>query len=61
MIPDDCPDCYLYTVAEFCNEHPQGEYVLILPNHIVAVKDGDYYDSFDSGNETIDYYFEKVE
>lgn len=61
IIPDDCLDCYAYTVKDFCRDHPKGEFVLLLSNHIVAVKDGDFYDTWDSGNEVPIYYYEKVD
>lgn len=35
----------------FCQTHPVGKYVVKLPNHVVCVVDGDYYDSWDSGKE----------
>lgn len=57
MIPDTCPDCY--TVKDFCADHPKGMYVVVLNNHVIAVNDGDYFDSWDSGNETPLYYFSK--
>lgn len=57
MIPDTCPDCY--TVAEFCRDHPRGTYMLALSGHVVAVEDGDYFDSWDSGNEIPLYYWER--
>lgn len=44
-----CPFCY--TVKDFCEEHRRGEYLLAIGNHVVAVEDGNYYDSWDSGNE----------
>lgn len=53
----DCPDCY--TVKEFCKEHPYGVYVLKVPSHVLAVVDGEYYDSWDSGNEYVIYYWTK--
>lgn len=28
--------------------------------HVVAVRDGNYYDIFDSGNEVVTYYWERV-
>lgn len=56
-IPDNCPDCY--TVREFCYDHPYGEYVVGTGEHVVAVIDGNYYDSWDSGNEIPIYYFER--
>lgn len=59
MIPDECPDCY--TVEDFCRDHPSGTYILALHGHVIAVKDGYYYDSWDSGNETPLYYYEREE
>ena len=56
-LPDDCPDCY--TVREFCADHPHGKYMLALDGHVVAVEDGNYYDTWDSGNETAIYYWKK--
>lgn len=57
VIPDTCPDCY--TVRDFAEEHPKGMYVLALENHVVAVNDGDYFDSWDSGQEIPLYYWYK--
>ena len=55
IIPDSCPNCY--TVRDFCMEHPKGKYILFIPHsdregvgHVVAVKDGNYIDTWDSGN-----------
>lgn len=56
-LPDTCPACY--TVDKFANEHRRGTYVVATGTHVVAVEDGDYYDSWDSGNEVITYYFVK--
>lgn len=56
-IPSTCPDCY--TVREFCIDHPVGSYVLGTGEHVIAVVDGDYYDSWDSGREIPIYYFER--
>ena len=59
FIPDTCPDCY--TVIDFCCDHPYGRYLLridgLRDGHVVAVIDGDYYDSWDSGNEVVDYFY----
>jgi hypothetical protein len=59
MIPDSCPDCY--TVEDFCRDHPIGTFIVALHGHVIAVKDGDYYDTWQSGNETPLYYFEREE
>ena len=56
-IPDMCPDCY--TIREFCYDHPVGEYVVGTGEHVVAIVNGNYYDSWDSGNEIPIYYFER--
>lgn len=57
-IPDECPDCY--TVDKFAQDHKNGVYVLSMPGrHVVTVIDGNYLDSWDSGNEVPTYYFEK--
>lgn len=57
VIPDECPDCY--TVDEFCMDNPQGVYILGTGTHVITVKDGSYYDTWDSGREIPLYYFEK--
>lgn len=57
-IPDACPDCY--TVRDFCIEHPKGKYILATGSHVVAVENGEYYDSWDSGNEVPVYFWRKV-
>lgn len=56
-IPSVCPKCT--TVAQFADEHPVGSYVLACQNHAVASVDGNYFDSWDSGSETVLYYLEK--
>lgn len=51
-----------YSVASFADEHPTGKYVLSMPGrHVVAVDNGNYYDSWDSGNELPVYYYEQDE
>lgn len=65
LIPDTCPLCY--TVKDFCVDHPIGTYLLVIigygteGGHVVAVRDGNYYDIWDSGNEVPTYYWEKGE
>lgn len=59
VIPNTCPDCY--TVIDFCREFPEGEYLLATGSHVVAVKNGNYYDAWDSGYEVPVYYWQKEE
>ena len=56
-IKNTSPDCY--TVKDFCIDHPYGKYLLALNGHVVACIDGTYYDTWDSGYETVLYYWRK--
>jgi len=47
------------TVAEFADHHPYGRYIIGTGNHAVAVVDGNIIDSWDSGQEIVQYYFTK--
>lgn len=53
--PSTCPDTY--TIADFAKDHPEGTYIVATGTHVVAVKDGDYYDTSNSGNAVPSYYF----
>ena len=57
MIPSICPNCV--TVAEFAKEHPEGRYVLACQNHTVCCIDSCWYDSCDSGDEVVLYFYKK--
>ena len=46
------------TIKLFCKNHPVGTYILRLAGHIVCVKDGRYYDAWDSGDMTAYSYYE---
>lgn len=59
MIPDTCTANY--TVSDFATEHPDGTYILALSGHVVTVKNGDYWDSWDSGKEIPIYYWTLTE
>lgn len=58
VIPDTCPTCY--TVRDFCQEYPQGVYVLATGSHVVAAVDGNWIDAWDSGSEHPVYYFKRT-
>ena len=47
------------TIRDFCREHPVGTYILGTGTHVVAVIDGHYYDTWDSGEEEPIYYWEE--
>lgn len=51
----------VYTVRDFCRDHPKGTYVLCITGHVVCAVDGQYYDSWDSGDEVPVYYWAKGE
>ena len=55
LLPESCPKCI--TVRAFCERYPKGTYVIGTGSHAVAVIDGDYYDSWDSGNEVPSYFW----
>lgn len=50
---------YIYTVNDFCADHPTGTYILCIDGYVVTVQDGKYYDTWDSGNEVPVYYWER--
>ena len=54
--PEDCR-----TVADFCRMYPKGRYILALSEHVVAAINGDWYDIWDSGGETVIYIWAKEE
>lgn len=46
------------TVAGFAKEN-KGTYILKVANHVVALVDGIYYDTWDSGYKSLYGYYEK--
>ena len=48
-----------YNVQDFCIDYPKGTYILAIQEHVVCVVNGDYYDSWDSGNAQPIYYWRK--
>ncbi|MBO7731768.1 MAG: hypothetical protein J6S67_04430 [Methanobrevibacter sp.] len=59
IVPNSCPDCY--SLIDFCMDNPEGVYVVGLDSHVVAVIDGNYIDTWDSGNEIPIYYWKEIE
>ena len=57
VVPNSCPYCY--TIKDFCEEHPEGVYVIGTGTHAVCVKNGDYYDAWDSGDKVPLLYWRK--
>lgn len=57
-LQDSCPFCY--TIEDFCKEHSSGTFIVATGSHVVCVKDGTYYDSWDSGEKVALFYFEEV-
>ncbi len=56
LIPDTCPMCY--TLKQFTRDHNKGIYIVGDGGHVVAVVDGAYVDTWDSGNIPVLYYFQ---
>lgn len=56
-LPDACPNCY--TVRDFAYDHPYGRYLLKCYGHVIAVVDGNYYDTSDTGDSIPIYYYER--
>ena len=57
IIPDTCPKCY--TVRQFTKDFPIGTFLLATGTHVIAVKDGDYLDTFNSGDYVPVYFYQK--
>ncbi len=48
------------TVSEFAKEHPTGRYLANVSHHVVAIVNGQYYDTWDSGHKSLYGYFIKA-
>lgn len=57
LLPAHCPSCT--TVNDFCRMHPVGTFILATGSHAVCANDGNYLDIWDSGDETVTYFFRK--
>ena len=49
------------TVDSFAKEHKTGTYIVNVAHHVVAVVDGKYYDTWDSGCKSLYGYYELTE
>lgn len=54
-VPSYCHDCL--TGKEFCEDNPTGIYVLGFDGHVATVINGQIWDTFDSGDEIVMYYW----
>ena len=57
LLPEACPKCV--TVREFAKRYPKGTYVIGTGTHAVCVKNGDWIDLWDSGDEVQTYFYRK--
>lgn len=48
------------TVDSFAKEHPTGTFIVKVAHHVVAVVDGKYYDTWDSGHKSLYGYYQLV-
>ena len=58
ILPDTCPICY--TVRDFVHDNREGVFIVGDGTHVVAVVDGFYVDTFDSGDRTVLFSFERT-
>lgn len=59
IIPNTCPDCF--TVADFCNDHPEGTFVVKSQDHVATVINGQLFDAWDSSMNIPIYVWRKDE
>ena len=55
ILPESCPECI--TIEHFTRMFPYGTYIIGTGSHAVAVIDGNYYDSWDSGSEVPTFFW----
>ena len=55
LLSQACPECV--TIEAFCRMYPIGTYIIGTGSHAVAIIDGNYYDSWDSGNEIPSFFW----
>ena len=59
VVPNYCPDCY--TLEMFCEDHPRGTFVVKSPEHVTCIRNGTIYDSWDSSQKTVIFFWYKDE
>ena len=59
IVTAECLD--RYTIQDFCNEYPQGIYVVGTGSHAICVIDGQIFDTWNSLDETPIYFYKKGE
>lgn len=57
VLPTNCPNCV--TVRDFCKMFPYGKYVVATGYHVIAVIDGDYFDTTDTGSEVLSEFWRR--
>lgn len=57
VIPNTCPACY--TIKDFTKDNVDGTYILATGSHVVTTINGNYYDTWDCGDEIPIYYWRK--
>ena len=57
QIPNTCPLCY--TVRDFVRDNRDGIFILGDGTHAIAVVDGHYVDTYDSGDRTVLFFYKK--
>lgn len=50
-----CPQCV--TVEEFTKMYPRGTFIIGTGSHAVAIINGNFYDSWNSGSETCSFFW----
>ena len=58
LLPANCPQCV--TIRQFSKIFRRGVYIIGTGSHAVAVIDGNYYDSWDSGDEIPSFFWKIV-
>lgn len=58
-IPNQCPECY--TAQDFCEDNPEGVFVLGFGGHVATVKNGNLFDSWDSSMDIPAYVWYRKE